>query len=226
MGNERDYRANTGRVLPSCVLIESLITSTIKCQNSTTMHGLSYHVAVFGKRSHECASSLINKTECYLRARQRQNDKQCFVESMIMIKTEMKRLGDLCLLIAVRFYPEMMTHSFLFIHYAAAVSPMQHFLMSWLPDRSRLNATVEIITEHPEIYHEAYHWSHRKDGLIIQIMSWLKTKVKLTFRGKVRVQVAFQMSHRDDSCSEWSVCWSTVWRQRHIWHLKVEKKHI
>lgn len=50
--NERDYRANWARVLWSCVLIDSLITSPIKCQNSITIQGLSYHVAASGKCPH------------------------------------------------------------------------------------------------------------------------------------------------------------------------------
>lgn len=47
------------------------------------------------------------------------------------------------------------------IIYMASVSQGQLF-ESWLPDRSRVKATAELITEHFEIYHEAYHWSNEE----------------------------------------------------------------
>lgn len=45
----------------------------------------------------------------------------------------------------------------------------------FLCDKSRLNAKEEII------YREAHRWSQSEDGNDKQIISWLKSKMELTF---------------------------------------------
>lgn len=96
------------------------------------MQRLSYHVAVFGKCSHECASSLINTTEYYLEAKYQHDNKRyimfCFVETVILIQTVMKILTYLS-----KILPSDDDTLSLAIHYAATVSPMQHFFYVLAP---------------------------------------------------------------------------------------------
>lgn len=148
-------------VCRSCALIDSLITSTIKCPNSITIRGLSYHVAVLEKRPHECASSsLINS---YLEAK-----KQQMARYLLLCWNSRHETDYICWLIFGRFHA---------VFNQPIISLQFHqcsiFLMSWLPDRSRLNATAELITL--KIYHEAHHpphWPHGDDRNTLLVADW------------------------------------------------------
>lgn len=60
------------RVCRSCALIDSLITSAIKCPNSLTIRGLSYHVAALEKHSWMCFI-ISDQQERYLEAKKMTN---------------------------------------------------------------------------------------------------------------------------------------------------------
>lgn len=158
--------SHSARVLRSCVLIDSLITSPIIFQNSTTIQGLSYHGGIF------CWMCVII-SDRQSRTWSRSQIPAWYRQHYPLLRWTSHPDMDYIRLLISGWGQTSLFFFFFFkqsIHYACSVSPVEQlFNVLGLPDRNGPNATAELITEHFEIHREAHHWPNTGERNTVQI---------------------------------------------------------